>query len=328
MSVSDEQKILLLTNLMRAMTLDRMMMRIIRSGLMVGFYHEGGISLAPGIAAGSFLRKNDPMLPHYRAHGLAHMVGKGVEIKSYVAEHMGRAAGCAKGRSSFHVSFPEDHIFGWSGSIGANFPASIGYGLAARYKGTDQVVMNCSGDGSYQEGRAHEALLMCANWKLPVIFWCENNGMAQHSRLADLFPVGDISRIAAGYDIPSFIVDGQDLFACGAAALKAISHTRQGNGPIFVELKTLRAQEHNVGGLNNDGAVAIDPVLMQEWKETRDPLKNASRQLLAEKLITAAKLAELQATSDHEAEYIEKWCADSPKAMPPIEELLAGVYAA
>jgi len=328
MPLTQQQKIKLYTDLVRATTLDRMMMRIIRAGKMVGFYHEGGIALAPGVAAGAFLRRDDAMNPHYRAHGIAHMIAKGIDIKTYIAEHMGRVDGCCGGRSSYHVSYPADHIFGWSGNIGANFPPCIGYGLAARYRGTDQVVMNCSGDGSYQEGRAHEAMLMCANWKLPVIFWCENNGISQHSLLKDLFPVSDLSRLAAGYEIPSAIVDGQDIFACGEAALQAIAHARAGKGPFFVELKTLRVQEHNVGGLNHDGAVPRDPKLMQEWRETRDPLKLAAVRLLDEQVLAQADLDHIQADADREADEIELWCEQSPKATPPVSELLAGVYAA
>src|SRR5271165_6348373 len=226
MPLTDDQRILLFTNLARAMAADRMMMRVIRAGRMVGFYHEGGIALAPGVAAASFLKADDNLHPHYRAHGLAHTMSKRIDVKQYVAEHMGREAGCCKGRSSFHISFPADHIFGASGNIGANFPLSIGYGFAARYKGGGQIVMNCSGDGSYGEGRAHEALLMCSLWQLPVVFWCENNGMAQHSTLASLFPGEHISQLAAGYKMPAIVADGQDVFACGEAALQAIDHVR------------------------------------------------------------------------------------------------------
>lgn len=327
MSLTKKQKITLYTNLVRAVALDKMMMRSIRSGKLVGFYHEGGISLAPGVAAGTFLRRDDAMSPHYRAHGLAHMVSKGVNVRTYVAEHMGRLDGCCKGRSSFHGCFPEDHIFGTTANIGGNFPPCIGYGFAARYKGTDQVVMNCSGDGSYQEGRAHEGMLMCANWKLPVIFWCENNGIAQHSLLEDLFPGAEVSRLAAGYGIPSTIVDGQDLFASGEAAVKAIAHARAGKGPYFVELKTLRAQEHNVGGLNFAGAQQRDPKQMQEWRETRDPAKLAATQLLKDKVLSQQELEEIQAASDREADEIEAWAEQRPKATPPISELMEGVYA-
>ncbi len=50
------------------------------------------------------------------------------------------------------MSFPEDHVFGFSGNIGANFPMNVGYGFASKYKKQRQVVMNCSGDGPYGEG--------------------------------------------------------------------------------------------------------------------------------------------------------------------------------
>ncbi|MBN8476316.1 thiamine pyrophosphate-dependent dehydrogenase E1 component subunit alpha [Sulfuritalea sp.] len=327
MALNGKQKKLLFTNLVRAHALDRMMMRIIRAGKMVGFYHEGGIALAPGVAAGSFLRQDDAMNPHYRAHGLAHMIGKGVDLRTYVAEHMGRVDGCCKGRSSFHVSFPDHHIFGWSGNIGANFPPCIGYGFAARYRGTDQVVMNCSGDGSYQEGRAHEAMLMSANWKLPHIFWCENNGISQSTAASETFPVQDVSRLAATFEIPALIVDGQDLFACGEAALKAIAHARAGKGPFFVELKTYRSQEHNVGGLNNEGAVTRDPKLMQEWRETLDPVALAAAKLIKQRLYTADEIEQIKADAEREADEIELFCEASPKATPSIDELMNGVYA-
>ncbi|WP_341643838.1 thiamine pyrophosphate-dependent dehydrogenase E1 component subunit alpha [Thauera sp. SDU_THAU2] len=328
MSLTSDQKVVLFRNLARAMALDRMMMRVIRAGKMVGFYHEGGIALAPGIAAGAFLKKEDAMWPHYRAHGLAHMLGKGIDIKYYVAEHMGREAGCCKGRSSFHMSFPEDHVFGFSGNIGANFPLSVGYGFAAKYKQSGQIVMNCSGDGSYGEGRCHEALLMSANWKLPVVFWCEANGMAQHSNVKDLFPGPNVSSLAAGFGIPSMIVDGQDLFACAEAALQALAHVRQGSGPIFVECKTYRVQEHSVGGVNYEGPNQRDPELMAKWKETLNPLALAAARLLAEKALTQEDIDQIKADAEREADEVEAFCEASPKALPSVAEMQAAVYTA
>lgn len=326
-SLTSEQKKLLFRNLARAMALDRLMMRIIRAGKMVGFYHEGGVALAPGVAAGTFLRQDDIMWIHYRAHGIAHMVSKGIDVKLYVAEHMGREVGCCKGRSSFHPSFPGDHVFGFSGNIGANFPACVGYGFAAKYKKKGQIVLNCSGDGSYGEGRAHEGLHLAVTWGLPIVFWCENNGMAQHSPITDIFPIQDISRLAAAYGMPTKIVDGQDLFACGAAALEAIAHVRDGRGPIFIELKTLRSQEHNVGGLNYEGPRPRDPQLMEEWKTTRDPLKLAAAKLIEEGTLTADDVEQIRGAADQEADEIEAFCDQSPKATPAVEELLTSVFA-
>lgn len=328
MPLTDQQRILLFTNLARAMAADRMMMRVIRAGRMVGFYHEGGVALAPGVAAGTFLRPDDIMWPHYRAHGLAQLLSRGMDAGRYVAEHMGRESGCCKGRSSFHMSFPQNHIFGASGNIGANFPLSIGYGFAAKYKGAGQIVMNCSGDGSYGEGRAHEAMLMCSLWKLPVIFWCENNGIAQHSTLSSLFPGEHISQLAAGYKIPAIVADGQDLFACAQAALQAIDHARASKGPIFVECMTLRSQEHNVGGLNHDGATPRDPALMEKWKTEKNPLLLAEAVLLEKKVLSREEIDRVKQEAEREADALEAFSDASPKATPSIESLMSAVYAA
>ncbi len=328
MPLTDDQRILLFRNLARAMAADRMMMRVIRAGRMVGFYHEGGIALAPGVAAGSFLKVDDIMWAHYRAHGLAHTMSKGIDAKTYVAEHMGRETGCCKGRSSFHISYPADHIFGASGNIGANFPLSIGYGFAAKFKGAGQVVMNCSGDGSYGEGRAHEALLMCSLWQLPVVFWCENNGIAQHSTLASLFPGEHISQLAAGYKVPAIVVDGQDVFACAEAALQAIDHARSGKGPIFVECMTFRSQEHNVGGLNNDGAMPRDQALMEKWKLEKNPLLLAEAVLIKKKILARDEIDLIKQEADREADALEAFSEASPKATPAVDSLMTAVYSA
>jgi len=328
MPLNNEQKLRLLANLTRAVAADQLMMRLIRSGKMVGFYHEGGVAMAPGVAAGSFLRKDDPFLPHYRAHGVAHMLSKGVDIRSYVAEHTGRETGCCKGRSSFHASYPGAGLYGSSGNIGANFPTAVGLGFASKYRKTDRVVMNCSGDGSYGEGRAHEGMLMAANWKLPIVFWCENNGISQHAAMSELFPAERISALAAGFGIPAKVVDGQDLFACGEAALEAIAHVRAGKGPIFIELLTLRSQEHSVGGLNYEGPAPRDPELMAEWKRTRDPLKLVVARALAEGLCAEADIDAMRASAETEMQDIEDFVDRSPKATPPADELARAVYAA
>lgn len=323
-----EHKLMLHRNLTRAMSVDSMFMRSIRSGKLIGFYHEGGIALAPGVAAGSFLRKDDFMWPHYRAHGVAHMMAKNIDVTSYVAEHMGRESGCCRGRSSYHQSYPNDNVFGRSGNVGSNFGLCTGYGLAAKRKGAGQIVMNCSGDGSYGEGRAHEAMLMCSNWKLPVVFWCEANGMMQHTNMKEAFPGSDISALAAGYGIPALVVDGQDLFACAEAALTALDNVRAGKGPIFVECKTLRAQEHSVGSVNHEGPTPRDPKLMVQWKAERDPLKRARARLIAEGLITSDEIERIQTGADAEADAMEAFAEASPKALPSIESLQAAVYAA
>lgn len=328
MALTNEQKLTLFSDLVRAMTLDQMMMRLIRTGRLVGFYHEGGVQLAPTVASGAFLRKTDPSWPHLRGHGVGHMLSRGIDVKPYFAEHMGREAGCCKGRTSFHMSYPEFHMWGASGNIGANFPISVGLGFAAKHRKTEQVVMNCSGDGSYGEGRAHEALLMAANWALPIVFWCENNQMSQHTALSDVFPGERISVLAPGYGIPAEVVDGQDVFACGEAALRAIAHARSGKGPYMVECITVRCHEHSVGSVNKAGATLRDPEQMSAWRKDLDPAKLAAMRLIDDGVASEADIAEVWARAAKEPDEIEAFCDQSPKATPPIEDLVRAVYAA
>ncbi|WP_181360587.1 thiamine pyrophosphate-dependent dehydrogenase E1 component subunit alpha [Variovorax sp. WS11] len=326
-SLSSAQMKKLHANLTRAMAYDRLFLRLLQAGKLVGFYHEGGIALAPGVAAGSFLTQQDVLWPHYRGHGVGHLLSKEIDVQPYVAEHMGREAGCCKGRSTYHWSFPQQHVFGFTGNLGAGFGLSVGWGYAALHKKSGQIVMCCSGDGAFTNGRSHEGLLLAAQHRLPVVFWCENNGMVQHSSSDDLHPMANIADLATTFGIPSRIVDGQDLFACGEAALAALAHVRAGNGPILVECKVLRAGSHSVGSVNNEGVRARSPQLMKEWRDTRDPLVLARAQLLADGVMTESEIEDVHAAAEDEVMRAEAFADSSPRATPSVEEMQSAVYA-
>jgi pyruvate dehydrogenase E1 component alpha subunit len=326
MSLEAAQMKTLFRNLVRAFYFDQMMYRRITTGQLVGFYHPGEGAQAPGVAAGTFLRDGDILYPHHRGHGMAHMLSKGIDLKYYLAEHTGKEAGCCKGRSSFHYSFPEQGVHMSSGYIGMNFAPTIGFAWACQRRNKQEVVMNCSGDGSYGQGRAHEAMLYAANWKLPMIFWCENNGMAIHSTAEEMHPTADISSLAAGYGIPATIVDGQDVFACAEAALAAIARARSGKGPAFVECKVLRFKEHDVGTPDLARYTPRSEELHEEMRK-REPVALATERVLAEKLLTQDEIDAIHEEAQAEVAAAEQFADDSPIATPSEEELLAAVYA-
>jgi len=57
------------------------------------------------------------------------------------------------------------------------------------------------GDGSVNIGAFHEALNFAAIWKLPVIFFCENNLWMEYTRTSDVTAVANPRPIrAAAYD--------------------------------------------------------------------------------------------------------------------------------
>ena len=326
MNLDQNQKEILFRNIVRAFYFDQMMYRRITTGQLIGFYHPGEGAQAPGVAAGSFLRDGDLLIPHHRGHGMAHMLSRGVDLKYYLAEHTGKATGCCKGRSAFHWSFPDKGVHFASGFIGMNFSPAVGMAWACQQRDNGDVVMNCSGDGSYGQGRAHEAMLYAANWRLPMIFWCENNGMAIHASAEDMHPTADISSLAAGYDMPATVVDGQDVFACAEAALGAIERARSGKGPTFVECKVLRFKEHDVGTPDLVGYSPRSEEAQGAMRE-REPVKIATDKCLAQGVMTQADIDAIHEEAQAEVAAAEKFADESPIAEPSVEELLDAVYA-
>jgi pyruvate dehydrogenase E1 component alpha subunit len=213
-----------------------------------------------------------------------------------------------------------------SGFIGYNFAPVVGWGFAAKRRGLGQVVMNCSGDGSYGQGRAHEALLMAQNWKLPIIFFCENNGMSIFSTAMEMHPVENISSLAQGFGMPATIVDGQDVFAVAEAALAAIERARSGNGPTFIEAKTLRFNEHDIGTPDLSGWEERSDEEHAAMRE-REPMKIATDRVLGDGILNQDEIDGIVEEALAEVEAVEQFADESPIARPTVEELMAGVFA-
>jgi TPP-dependent pyruvate/acetoin dehydrogenase alpha subunit len=326
MSLSQEQMQALYRNLVRADQFNRMMYRRMMQGKLIGFYHPAEGAIAPGVAACTFLNQDDNLSPHHRGHGITHMLSKGIDIKYYLAEHTGKETGCCQGRSAFHFSFPEHKVYMMSGFIGYNFAPSVGWGLAAKRRGEQQVVMNCSGDGSYGQGRAHEAMLMAQNWKLPIIFFCENNGMSIFSEASEMHPVADISSMAKAYDMPAVICDGQDVFAVAEAVLPAIERARAGEGPTFVEAKTLRFNEHDIGTPDLAGWEDRSEEVHAKMRD-REPVAIATERVLADGVLSQDDIDRLNEEALAEIEAVEEFADNSDIARPSEASLLSDVFA-
>jgi len=324
--LNKEQLLTLYRNLVRIEQWDKCYMRRMKTGRLVGFYHPGEGALAPGVGACSFLRKDDILWGHVRTHGQAHMLSKGIDLKYYLAEHTGKATGCCGGRSSYHASFPEDGVFGSSGCIGANFPPSVGWGLACKKNGREQVVMNCFGDGGSNRGTLHEAFLIANNWKLPIVYLCENNGLAIYSKAEDMHPTDDIADLAKGYGMPALIVDGQDVIAVAEAAQTAIAHARSGKGPYFIEAKTTRFHEHDIGTPDLAGYVPRSEEEIAELRK-REPVAICRERLLSDGVLTQELIDQFEEEAITEVADGEKFADESSIAELDLSDINKLVYA-
>ena len=326
MSLTKKDMVTLFTNLVRADKFGKMMYSRMMQGKLIGFYHPAEGAIAPGVGGCSFLNDDDILFPHHRGHGITHMLSKGIDVSPYIAEHAGKATGCCRGRAAWHYAFPEHNVYGTTAYIGHNFVPVTGFGWAAKRNGRGQVVMNCFGDGAMGTGRAHEGLLMSSIWDLPIVHLCENNGFAIFAEASEMHPTEDMATVAQGLDIPSVVIDGQDVFAVAEAVNAAIERARGGEGPTFVEAKTLRFKEHDIGNRDLRGWT---PRTQEEYDEMqkRDPVVLATERVLADKVLTQGKIDKIHEEADAEVEAAVQFADESPIESPTEEELLADVYA-
>jgi 2-oxoisovalerate dehydrogenase E1 component len=107
---------------------------------------------------------------------------------------------------------------------------------------------------------------LAAVWKLPVLFFCENNGYAEFSP-ASTQHATSLAQRAAGYGISYFAVDGNDVVATAGVMQQVVRAARAGHGPAIVEAATYRWHGHYEG--DPQRYRSADEV--QAW-EARDPL--------------------------------------------------------
>ena len=313
MTLDKEQLVTLYNNMVRARKADELVVKGLQDGKVPSFYHSVQGSEAVGVGACTFLRDDDYVYPHLRGHGIAYIIGKRSSVKDFLAEHYGKATGSTLGvMGGIHVADPEHGFFGVAGTIGSQFPVSVGWALAAKKNGKEQVVVCAFGDGSSNRGTLHEAMNMAAVWKLPVVWVCENNLYAQFTPIRDAYAREDIADLAAGYNMPGVVVDGQDVVAVHEAVQAAVDRARAGDGPSLIECKTYRYRPHSEGIKD---IVHADPRPQEEieaWKK-RDPIKLFQERLLEQGVLTPTETERIDAEITAEMEELERFAMESPQ---------------
>ncbi len=143
-----------------------------------------------------------------------------------------------------HFSSRELNLVSQTASTGTQFLPAVGMARALRRDGSDAVVYASSGEGATSEGEFFEALNWAARERLPVLFVIQNNGYAisvpQASQSAS-----EIHRIARGFGMPTFDVDGTWFEPMYQMLPPIIGRIREGGGPALVEGRVIRMESHS-----------------------------------------------------------------------------------
>lgn len=290
-----------------------------RRGLIPGFIHSCVGQEATAVGACMALRKDDVITSTHRGHG--HLLGKGGDPKYMMAELAARSLGYCKGRGgSLHISDFDLGILGANGIVGGGFPAAVGAALAFSIRNEDRVALAFFGDGASNEGTFHESANLAGLWKLPVIFFCENNLYGEGTPLSKASPISDLSIRAESYAFPGVVVDGNDPLAVYEVVKGAAERARTGQGPTLVEAKTYRFRGHYEG----DPQVYRVPGEMDEWRK-RDPIDAFRERLLKSGLFGEAAIQGVEAEVQGQLDEAVAFATSAPQ--PEVGEALAGVYA-
>ncbi len=202
-----------------------------RDGEVPGFVHLSIGQEASAVGACWPLARTDVITSTHRGHG--HCLAKGLDPLGMFAELMARDAGTNRGRGgSMHIADPAIGIFGANGIVGAGLPIAAGAATAAQLRSDGSVAVAFFGDGAVAHGTFHEAINLAAVWKLPVIFFCENNGYAEFSPAATQH-AASLEQRAAGYGADHVAVDGNDVVATAAAMRDVVEATRREAGRLW-----------------------------------------------------------------------------------------------
>jgi acetoin:2,6-dichlorophenolindophenol oxidoreductase subunit alpha len=289
-----------------------------RGRLTMPYYSARGQEVIPATVS-HLLNREDQICTIYR--GIHDMVAKDMPLRPLWAEIAGRVDGTCKGKGGpMHLTHPESGVMVTTGIVGSSMPIANGLAWAALLDGSQRVVIAYFGDGASNIGAFHEALNLASLWKLPVLFVCQNNGFAEHTRYENATSVDQISKRAASYAMPGYTVDGNDPDAMYAAVHTAVARARSGEGPTLLECKTFRFLGHVLGD--------DDFYMTKEEKAEAmadDPLPALRARLIAEGIATEEQLTQM--STDIEAEVADAQEFGMASPLPDVAELRRDVFA-
>ncbi len=242
------------------------------------------------------LRPDDRITSNHRGHG--HALAKGAGVQGMMEELLGRAGGHCRGKGgSMHIADFSVGMLGANGVVAGGIPIAVGAAQGLRLLGSSAIACCFFGDGAINRGPFLEGLNWAALFRLPVLFVCEDNGVAAFTRAESVTAGPGVVARSEALGVPAVSVDGNDAAAVDAAAGRLVAEIRGGGGPRLLHATTFRLLGHT----STDPAAWRRPGEVDAARE-KEPIARLRARLLAEgeaeatlDRIAAAAQAEMQA---------------------------------
>lgn len=288
-------------------------------GMVHGTTHLSMGQEASGVASCMALGGGDLITSTHRGH--SQVIGKGVDLNKMMAELLGKYTGYCKGKGgSMHIADLEAGNLGANGVVGGGHSLAVGAALTQVYNKTDNIVLCFFGDGAANEGSFHEAINLASVWKVPVIFFCENNLYGMSNSVKKSMNITDIADRAIAYGINGYILDGNNAVEVYTKMREIVEEVRETKMPVLVEAKTYRWLGHS----KSDAQVYRSKEEVEEWKK-KDPIVVLWNYMVENNIATAEELSKIQESAFEDIEKAVEFAQNSPN--PPLDTLELDVYA-
>jgi pyruvate dehydrogenase E1 component alpha subunit len=275
---------------------------------------------ATAAGSGAVLKTKDWITATHRGHGQT--IAKGTDVNVMMAELFGKTSGTNKGKGgSMHIAEMETGNLGANGVVGGGYPIAVGAALSCKLQNNGLIALCYAGDGSTNEGSFHESLNMASIWKLPVVFFIENNQYGMSGPIKDMINIKDISTRAVAYGMPGVTIDGNNILEVINTTAEAVERARKGEGPTLIEAKTYRWKGHS----KSDAKKYRTREEEDDWRTNRDPIAIAKAMFIKAGVMTEA---DAEALTNDAVKAIDEAVAFAEAGVRPgPEELMTDIYA-
>ncbi|WP_429983520.1 thiamine pyrophosphate-dependent dehydrogenase E1 component subunit alpha [Lysinibacillus pakistanensis] len=266
------------------------------------------------------LNNEDKITSTHRGHG--HSIAKGTDVNKMVAELLGKVTGHCKGKGgSMHIADMTVGNLGANGIVAAGLPLGVGAALTSKMKELGYVVLCFFGDGATNEGAFHESLNLASIWKLPIIFFCENNLYGMSGSIKEMTNIESIAVRGSSYGIPSETINGNNILEVIKATQDAVERAKQGMGPTLIEAETYRWEGHS----RSDARKYRTREEEKEWKKAKDPIEAFKEILVSNNVINENEFIELNEKAQNQMKEAVEYAENSDD--PSLDTLMTDIYA-
>ncbi len=247
-------------------------------------------------------------------------------LQRTLAEILGLAQGYCRGRGgSMHLQWKEAGALGTNAIVGGGVPLGAGHAWSQQNSGTADLTISYFGDGAVNIGSVLETMNLTAAWKIPLVFFIENNLYAVSTRVEEVTGEERLSGRGTGFGIPSWRVDGMDPLAVHLAMEEIAEHVRAGKGPAIIEAEVYRFFHQN-GPFPGSAFGYRSKEEEESWRK-RDPMLRLANEMIKLGQLTQEQVDSVRAQAQSAMEAaVQQLLEADPAGKPGSRRIKAALW--